>query len=84
MKGKIVKIDIVENQIWFDIELDIVINDLDAFGYEFELIGLSSSGNSIIRFSVNKYRSTDEDDDSSDVIIPFQIAYAVSFIRHKV
>ncbi len=81
MKGQIVKINIVENQIWFDIELDIAINELDAYGYEFELIGQSLNGNSIIRFSVNKYRSTDEDDDSSDVVVPFQIAYAVSI--HK-
>ncbi|WP_026883549.1 ATP-dependent DNA helicase [Clostridium akagii] len=81
MKGQISKIDIEENQIWFNIELDISINGLDALGYDFELIGQSLDGNSIIRFSVNKYRSTDEDDDSSDVVVPFQIAYAVSI--HK-
>lgn len=81
MKGLISKIDIEENQIWFDIELDISINDLDASEYDFELIGQSIKGNSIIRFSVNKYNSTDEDDDSSEVVVPFQIAYAVSI--HK-
>ncbi|HHW36765.1 MAG TPA: AAA family ATPase [Bacillales bacterium] len=81
MKGQITKIDVDENQIWFDIELDISINELDASEYDFELIGESLNGNSIIRFSVNKYRSTDEDDDSSDVVVPFQIAYAVSI--HK-
>lgn len=81
MKGQITKIDVEENQIWFDIELDMAINELDAYEYDFELIGQSLNENSIIRFSVNKYRSTDEDDDSSDVIVPFQIAYAVSI--HK-
>lgn len=81
MKGKINDINIVENQIWFDIELDIAINELDAYGYEFQLTGQSIDGNSIIRFSVNKYRSTDEDDDSTDTVVPFQIAYAVSI--HK-
>lgn len=81
MKGQITKIDVEENLIWFNIELDIAINELDADGYDFELIGQAFNGNSIIRFSVNKYRSTDEDDDSSDVVVPFQIAYAVSI--HK-
>lgn len=81
MKGQIRKIDIEEYQIWFDVELDISINELDADKYDFELIGHSSNGKSIIRFSVNKYRSTDLDDDSSDVLVPFQIAYAVSI--HK-
>ena len=39
-------------------------------------------GNSIISFSVNKFRSTDEDDDNSNsTIVPFQIAYAISI--HK-
>jgi len=58
------------------------INELDATDYEFELIGNASNGNSIIRFVVSEYRSTDEDDDdSSDTIVPFQVAYAVSI--HK-
>jgi len=81
MKGQITKIEVEKNQIWFNVELDISINELDADGYDFELIGQAFNGNSIIRFSVNKYRSTDEDDDSSDVVVPFQIAYAVSI--HK-
>lgn len=35
-----------------------------------------------IRFSVNKVKSTDDDDDStSKAIVPFQVAYAVSI--HK-
>ena len=45
------------------------------------MLGASESGNSIIRFSVDKYRSTDEDDDYSDTVVPFQVAYAVSI--HK-
>jgi energy-coupling factor transporter ATP-binding protein EcfA2 len=82
LKGRIV--DIVESgyQIQFDIEIDMAINELDATDYEFELIGNASNGNSIIRFVVSEYRSTDEDDDdSSDTIVPFQVAYAVSI--HK-
>lgn len=80
-KGRIVGITTEEMQIWFEIELDCVINELDAWGYDFELMDASESGNSIIKFSVDKYRSTDEDDDYSDTVVPFQVAYAVSI--HK-
>lgn len=80
-KGRIVGITTEEMKIWFEIELDCVINELDAGKYDFELIDASKSGNSIIEFSVDKYRSTDEDDDYSDMVVPFQVAYAVSI--HK-
>ena len=81
-KGRIVDIRIKEEQIWFNIELDVSINALDALDYDFDLIGMSSTGNSIISFSVNKYRSTDEDDDDNNsTVVPFQVAYAVSI--HK-
>lgn len=81
MKGKIVGIDKQNDKIWFEIELDIAINEWDAESYDFDLIGESDSGNSIIGFWVNKYRSSDEDDSSLDTAIPFQVAYAVSI--HK-
>ena len=81
-KGRIAGIRPEDQQIWFDIELDESINEIDAWGYGFELIGESDAGNSIISFSVNKYRSTDEDDDDNDsTVVPFQVAYAVSI--HK-
>ena len=81
MKGKIIDIEILDNKIRFDIELDIAINELDADIYDFTLVGNSENENSIISFMVNKHRSTDEDDDSSESIVPFQVAYAVSI--HK-
>ena len=81
-KGRIVDIRPEEQQIWFDIELEESINEIDAWGYDFELIGESEAGKSIISFSVNRYRSTDEDDDDNDsTVVPFQVAYAVSI--HK-
>lgn len=81
-KGRIVGIRPEEQQIWFDIELEESINELDAWGYDFELIGESETGKSIISFSVNRYRSTDEDDDDNNsTVVPFQVAYAVSI--HK-
>lgn len=82
MKGKIVKIVISDNQIQFDIELDKIINGLDARGYDFILLDNSLDGNSVIRFLVDKSENSDEDDDPySKSKIPFQIAYAVSI--HK-
>ncbi len=82
LKGIIVGIELFENEIQFDIEINKAINQLDAEGYDFQLMGHSDSGNSIIRFKVQKYGNTDEDDDSSsNAVIPFQVAYAVSI--HK-
>lgn len=81
MKGKIINIDYDLKKIDFEIEIDTTLNALDVQGYDFELIGQSENNHSVIKFSVNRYRSTDEDDDSFDVVVPFQIAYAVSI--HK-
>ena len=80
-KGRIVEIHADEYQILFNVEIENSINAIDAEGYEFQLIGESEKGNSIISFSVNKFRSTDEDDYSDSTIVPFQVAYAVSI--HK-
>lgn len=81
MKGQITAISLEENRIWFEVELDIAINEWDAEWYDFELMGLSEDGNSIIGFWVDRYRSTDDDNDSSNTLVPFQVAYAVSI--HK-
>jgi energy-coupling factor transporter ATP-binding protein EcfA2 len=87
MKGRIVRIKIIDKElptetIQFDVELDRVLNGVDAYGYDFELLDSKENENSVIRFSVNKLRSADEDDDDSTmVIVPFQVAYAVSI--HK-
>ena len=80
-KGRIVGIKLKEQQIQFNIELEESINELEAGFYAFELVGVSESGNSIISFSVNKFRSSDEDDDNNSTVVPFQVAYAISI--HK-
>ena len=68
--------------IQFDIEIDKPLIDMDTRNMDFTIIGNATNGNSIIRFVVNKNRTTDEDDESSSkAIVPFQIAYAVSI--HK-
>lgn len=87
MKGWIVGIEIIDSgefseRIQFDIKLDTVINGVDAFDQDFELLDNSENANSVIRFCVNKLESADEDDDSTSIaVVPFQVAYAISI--HK-
>lgn len=87
MKARIVDFTIIDvdkptERIQFDIEIDRPLIDLNENDYNFEIIGNAKNGNSIIRFSVNKNKSTDEDDEGvSKTVVPFQIAYAVSI--HK-
>ncbi len=90
MKGRIAGIEILDKgtdmeRVQFDIELDKVLMGTDAYGQPFELVENAQSGNSVIRFSVDKGKSADEDSHrewfSKDDVVPFQIAYAVSI--HK-
>lgn len=87
MKGRIVDFRLLEagkvtERIQFDIEIDKPLMNLQEQDLDFQIIGVSEKGNSIIRFEVYKNKSTDEDDDSvSKNMVPFQIAYAVSI--HK-
>jgi energy-coupling factor transporter ATP-binding protein EcfA2 len=82
MKGWIAGIAVLEKQIQFDVELEKVINGLEARYYDFELLPNSPNGHSVIRFLVNQYKSTEEDDDASSLaVVPFQVSYAVSI--HK-
>ena len=68
--------------IQFDIEIDRPLIEMDMKDMDFTIVGTAANGNSIIRFIVNKNKTTDEDDEGpSKAIVPFQIAYAVSI--HK-
>lgn len=68
--------------IQFDIEIDQPLIDMDMKDMDFTIVGTADNGNSIIRFVVNKNKTTDEDDEGpSKATVPFQIAYAVSI--HK-
>jgi len=80
LKGKIIDIKVLDKQIEFNVEIDKVVNALDTQLYDFELVS-SDSNKSVISFKVNQFLTTDEDDESSDAIVPFQVAYAVSI--HK-
>ena len=81
-KGKITNIQKEEEKIYFEIEINKTISDLDAKLNNLEYVKNSDNGNSIIRFYVNKYKNQDDDNElSAENIVPFQIAYAVSI--HK-
>ena len=82
MKGRIANIEVLDRFIQFDIELDKAVNDLDICVYDgLTLIGNSINGNSVVRFCVDRHRSTDDDETTSSAVTPFQVAYAVSI--HK-
>lgn len=83
LKGKILDIQTFEGRIQFDIQIDKSISELDILGYpDIELLDSIEEAKSVIRFSVNELKNTDEDDDdSASDIVPFQVAYAVSI--HK-
>ncbi|MCG7305327.1 ATP-dependent RecD-like DNA helicase [Pseudoglutamicibacter albus] len=78
MKGTIVAIKQVPGKITFDIELDL---DRDVTIAEAKESNLCVVRGSVVRFDVTELPNTDEDDDSTTTIVPFQIAYAVSI--HK-
>lgn len=76
LKGRIVGIDHVPSRIQFDIKLDRSLSEFDV-----DVEGLEWMGDSTVRFSVSDYDTSDEDDDSLNTTVPFQVAYAVSI--HK-
>jgi hypothetical protein len=76
LKGWIVGIKLFRGGIQFDIELDRPLSEFDVVGEELEWMG-----GSIVRFSVYERDSSDDDDDSLNTSVPFQVSYAVSI--HK-
>lgn len=85
MKGRIVGFqylnkDTINESIQFDIEIESPLIEMNVQNMNFEIVGNTLKGNSIIRFKVDK-TALDDDGESSVNIVPFQIAYAVSI--HK-
>lgn len=76
LKGRIVGIEHVPGRIQFDVKLDRPLSEFDVVGDELEWMGEST-----VRFTVYDYETSDEDDDSLNTTVPFQVAYAVSI--HK-
>ena len=73
LKGRIVGIESDLGWIQFDIELDRPLSEFDVVGNELEWIVGST-----VRFKVYDYDTSDDDDDSLNTTVPFQVAYAVS------
>lgn len=76
LKGTIVKIDRVRGRITFDVYLERELTELDLMGTE-----LRWAGERTVQFDVFEFVNSDDDDDTSNTLVPFQIAYAVSI--HK-
>jgi ATP-dependent exoDNAse (exonuclease V) alpha subunit len=76
LKGRIVGIERFADRLQFDVELHRTISEFDVDGEELEWMG-----DATVRFSVYERDVSDEDDDSLNTAVPFQVAYAVSI--HK-
>lgn len=77
LKGVIMDIERERGRIQFDVELDRPLSDFDVVNGELEWMG-----GSVVRFTVfESAEVSDEDDDSLNTSVPFQVAYAVSI--HK-
>lgn len=76
LKGWIIGIDHVLGRIQFDVKLDRPLSEFDVDCDELEWMG-----DSTVRFTVYEHETSDEDDDSLNTTVPFQVAYAVSI--HK-
>ncbi|WP_409496079.1 ATP-dependent RecD-like DNA helicase [Amycolatopsis sp. cmx-11-12] len=76
LKGWIVAVERMRGQIRFDVELDRPLSEFDVDGDELEWVQGST-----VRFSVYEHDISDDDDDSLNTTVPFQVAYAVSI--HK-
>ncbi|MBD2326727.1 ATP-dependent RecD-like DNA helicase [Alkalinema sp. FACHB-956] len=77
LKGKIIRIEHDRDWIQFDIELDRALDEFDVYFVD----DLEWMGDSTVRFKVYSHDTSDEDDDSLNNTVPFQVAYAVSI--HK-
>jgi ATP-dependent exoDNAse (exonuclease V), alpha subunit - helicase superfamily I member len=76
LKGRIVDIVDFGDRVQFDVRLDRSISEPDVNGTDLRWLG-----DSTVQFDVFKRYDSDEDGDSSDTVVPFQVAYAVSI--HK-
>ena len=84
LKGTILDIEMEETNdyIWFTIEIEKALTELDTEHMDLELLDSRTAGKSIIRFRTSMKKSSDDDNDFvDDTVVPFQIAYAVSI--HK-
>lgn len=76
LKGTITDIQTQSGRVRFEINLDRDITELSVMGTELEWVR-----DSVVALDVYQLLSSDEDDESSNTYVPFQVAYAVSI--HK-
>ncbi len=76
LKGKIIDVIQYPDRIQFDVWLDRSVTEFDVIGMDVKYVA-----ESVVRFDVFSAKSTDDDDDSVNTSVPFQVAYAVSI--HK-
>lgn len=88
MRGRIHSIEKLDvgspnERIVFGIELNTTLSPGKLRFLPLEYVEELDNGHTVVRFSVHRHRSVDEDDDgnTASTIVPFQIAYAVSI--HK-
>lgn len=83
LKGTIIEIKKEsEDKIWFTLEIDKILTELDVMEWDIELLESITPGKSVIRFySLKKDSDNDDADFSYETDVPFQIAYAISI--HK-
>lgn len=81
LKGRILKIEMDGEVVYFTVEINLVINELDVAGLDLELLESVSVETSVIRFKVTQEEDKDDEEDDDSNVIPFQVAYAVSI--HK-
>ncbi|MFF4626343.1 ATP-dependent DNA helicase [Streptomyces griseorubiginosus] len=76
LKGKIVRIDRARGRITFDVDLERDVTEADVLFTDLRWVEGST-----VRFDVFERGNSDDDDDTVNTMVPFQIAYAVSI--HK-
>lgn len=81
LKGKIVGIDKDDYSIIFDVEVPLNLEFYDPKDYNLQGIECIGENCSKISIRVNKIKTTDDDDQDADNVVPFQVAYATSI--HK-
>lgn len=79
LKGIIKNIEDDKDSIWFTIEIDKKLVNIDKIPAD--LIYDTSGDKIFVRFKVNAYKDKDDDEYAYDHIIPFNLAYAISI--HK-
>lgn len=80
LKGVISNIKEDTETMYFEVEIEKPLNELDVINSNVDLIK-TSSNKSVIGFSIDKEFENDDDDDDKNNIVPFNVAYAISI--HK-